>query len=492
MKISAPFNLGSLVVLLFVAMTCATPIEAAPKGGGPSNTVDESDLNDDSLVDQADLLIFSTDYLKEDIDAVDWCGFYVGTRGEARLYNKWPDYYLKHFSRLLTFIYHEFGCDGSDLNWDGQVNNDDLFIFSVRELEQSFESVEWCQVYEYTMLGLRVYDKFSGYYQRHYKLLLGYMYDVFGCNDDFLTFVPQNDPKHLSRIALDDDYSGEYFVSDPVVGSVFIFDANGMLTGELKNLQKPLGLAIDTQGFLLVGNDKSNLIEVYDPATGDLLHSFGNGELRMPTAITIGPAGEIYVTDSKSHRVWVFDSSYDSVPIRTIGSGGPGDGQLKFPVDTAIIARDVEGSLVHEVFVADQRNHRIQVFDLHGNFLRTLDPPEVEVPVEPDPNVEYWWGCGFRSPPPGEVCPPEPRIRGSYTRLHSLDSDTSGRLHVLDAFDANTVIVDPVSGAYIDVYGDWGDGPGLLKVPMDLLINGWDEAIVSDSDSNELEVFAVP
>ena len=98
MRISPQFRIGFLAIgLLFAAMVSSPAIEAGPKSGGTSPVTDESDLNSDSLIDLADLAIFSSDYLKEDIETVDWCGFYFATRGEARLYKKWPDYYLKRF-----------------------------------------------------------------------------------------------------------------------------------------------------------------------------------------------------------------------------------------------------------------------------------------------------------------------------------------------------------------------------------------------------------
>ena len=96
------------------------------------------------------------------------------------------------------------------------------------------------------------------------------------------------------------------------------------------------------------------------------------------------------------------------------------------------------------------------------------------------------------APPPGEVCPPEPFSVGSFNRLQGLAVDALGRLHSLDAFEAAVVILDPVSGAFIESYGSWGDGPGLLRVPMDVLVTDWDQGIVTDGDNNEIEFFDVP
>jgi hypothetical protein len=55
-----------------------------------------------------------------------------------------------------------------------------------------------------------------------------------------------------TRLALGPN--GQLFVSDPKVKSVFIYDANLQLKGELKGLYSPLGVAVDSAGFIYVGN----------------------------------------------------------------------------------------------------------------------------------------------------------------------------------------------------------------------------------------------
>ena len=265
--------------------------------------------------------------------------------------------------------------DHSDLNKDGIVNLLDLEIFSKRQLETSVEIVDWCAFYEAVAKGERFLGVKTGYIQKHYKLLLGFIYDEFSCGVEPDLLAIQNVPRNLSRIAVDSASTGNHYISDPVVGSVFIFSPALALIGELKNLDKPLGVAIDTQGYLLVGNDGKDNIEVYDPANGDLLASFGDGLVQMPTSIKIGPGGDIYVTDSRSHLVQVFEASY--VPVRTIGAPGSGDGQLKFPLDTTIISRQDNATVIEEIYIADQGNKRIQVFDLLGNFDRTIGPAMV-------------------------------------------------------------------------------------------------------------------
>ncbi len=464
---------GVAVAGLVLAALAWAPVTEAAK-------TDKSDLNKDKVVNTDDLVIFSTRYLELDWETVDWCAFWEASSGDGELYGRPTDYYRRHFSRLLGFINVEFSCDLSDLNRDEVVNTDDLDIFSSNYLELDWEMVDWCAFYVATVSRQRFNGKFTHYYLEHFRLLLGFIYDTFACDGVPLLLTVKNQPKSLTRIARNEDsFSdnyGYYYISDARSGSVFIYDTNRFLIGEMENLGKPLGVAIDSQGYLLVGNNNRNSIEVYDPANGDFLASFGEGLVRMPTAITVGSNGDIYVTDSKSHRVWVFEPSY--VHVRTIGMPGRSDGQLKFPTDTATVIRDDSGVPVEEIFISDQGNHRIQVFDLHGNFLRTINPPLA---------LSSWCiESGF-------WCPDNPQ--GTFNKLQALAVeyvDSVARLHVLDSYEAGVSILDPVSGALTAYYGGYGQGTGLLRIPQDVLLTDGSEAIVTDDDSNEVEVFTIP
>ena len=456
------FKIGIITIaLLATAMMWAPVADAAPK---PSDTTGKSDLNRDGVVNYDDLVIFSSDYLGQNVETVDWCGFWEASSLEADLYGRPPSFYIKHFSVLLTFINNHFGCDRSDLNHDGAVNTDDLKIFSFHFLEMNWDTVDWCAFYIAVAIGEKFNGKPTTYYQEHFRTLLVFITDYFGCDGGPVLLKVENKPKSLVRLTAATDGSGKYYFTDARVGSVFIYNANLALIGELKNLAKPLAVAIDSQGYLLVGNDGRNNIEVYDPVDGNFLASFGDGLVKMPTAITIGPEGKIYVTDSRTHNIHVFDPAY--ISLGTIGSHGEGEAELDFPTDAAIVKRVEDGSLVHELYVTDQGNNRVQIYDLQGNYLSAI----------------YGVGCGWFS------CP----SAGTFNRVQAIDVDSLGRLHVLDIFEAKVAIIDAVTGDLLDSYGAYGKGPGLLRVPVDLLLTEGNIAIVTDGGSDEIEVFAIP
>ena len=55
--------------------------------------------------------------------------------------------------------------------------------------------------------------------------------------------------------------TGDYYITDPVIGSLFIYDVDLVLKAEIKGLNKPLGVDIDSQGLILIGIGIKVLLE---------------------------------------------------------------------------------------------------------------------------------------------------------------------------------------------------------------------------------------
>lgn len=349
--------------------------------------------------------------------------------------------------------------DKSDLNGDSIVDLSDLMIFSTNYLETNWESVDWCLFHESTLTGAKFEGRSTKYYLRHFSELLSFINEYFYCGGGEPppgALLLKNEPKQLYRIAYGTLSTGDYYITDPDVGSLFIYDADLVLKFELKGLHKPLGVAIDSLGRILIGNDGRDNIEVYDPANGDLLAVFGEGLVKMPNAITVDELGYIYVTESRLNTVRVFDSSYN--PVRAIGRAGDGASELQFPVDAEVIGANI--------FVADQGHARVQVFDLDGNWVRSIT----------------WGGvCGSFS------CSSPP-----LKKPQALDTDSFGRLHVLDKLGATAFIFDPANGVFQGSYGGYGTDPGKLILPMDVLISETGSALVTAGDGDRIEVFDNP
>ncbi|MBN2326288.1 MAG: 6-bladed beta-propeller, partial [Candidatus Omnitrophica bacterium] len=87
----------------------------------------------------------------------------------------------------------------------------------------------------------------------------------------------------------------------------------------------------------------------------------GNGRFYEPRGIVTDAAGGVFVADARNHRVQVFrpDGSY----AWKFGEEGSRDGQLREPNDAAL---DPENG---NIYVLDTWNHRVSLFDANGIFL---------------------------------------------------------------------------------------------------------------------------
>lgn len=165
-----------------------------------------------------------------------------------------------------------------------------------------------------------------------------------------------------------------------------------------------------------------NTILALDPASGELLASFGADRFRIPHGLSLDREDNIWVTDVGLHQVFKF--SRDGTLLLSLGvAGQAGDDAAHFdgPTDVAVaddgaiyvtdgygnarvvkfspagvylmawggrgaaagqfdvphgIAIDGRGRL----YVADRGNARIQVFDGAGRFLRQIAGPEIGRP----------------------------------------------------------------------------------------------------------------
>ncbi len=258
-----------------------------------------------------------------------------------------------------------------------------------------------------------------------------------------------NTPTRLSQGS-----DGKVYVTDAKSGSVFIYSSNLNILGEIKGLDRPLGVAVDVQGMIYVGSNGRDNIEIYHP-NGFLQGSVGDGMIQMPNDLAFDNGGNLYVADSLSHTIKVFDISGQW--LRDIGSPGSGDGQLDFPVALSIDYGNETG----ELYVADQGHAAIQVFNLAGNFLRSFG---------------------------GKIDAFSSDWEGKFTRIQSLAHDSSGRLHAVDCYMNKIQMLDPVTGEFLGAYGGFGEIAGALNLPLDLLFINDDQVAVTNAGNHRVEV----
>ena len=178
-------------------------------------------------------------------------------------------------------------------------------------------------------------------------------------------------------------------------------------------------------------------------------------------------------------------------PVLSFGKEGSGDGMFKFPFGVAVSDRD-------EIVVADHVNHRVQVFDSNGTFLRSfghkgenageLDNP-TGIAINKDRNIFISdWG-NHRV----QIFSWEGRHLGSFGGKGSLDSQLSGPWG-LSLDSTGNVIVTDTGNRLIKIFTP--DGRFVMKIrgrrsfswPVHCVHCG-EYFIVSDSLEHCIKVF---
>jgi len=108
-----------------------------------------------------------------------------------------------------------------------------------------------------------------------------------------------------------------------------------------------------------------------------------NGMFKYPYGVAVSNRDEIAVTDQCNHRVQIFNSNGDF--IRSFGCKGSNQGEFYFPSG---IVYDKDGN----IFVADTNNHRIQIFSGEGRYMGMFGEKG-----SLDSQLTYLWGLSSDS-----------------------------------------------------------------------------------------------
>ncbi len=246
--------------------------------------------------------------------------------------------------------------------------------------------------------------------------------------------------------------SGKIYVTDPGIPLVHIFDIKKRKhsylyqTGD-RNLISPIGIAVDAEGRIFVSDSMSKRIAVFD-AGGNYLRDIGSSESFLrPTGIALH-GGKIYVVDTHAHKVLSFDAKTGGL-LFSWGSRGKDPGFFNYP--THIFA-SADG-LLH---ITDSMNFRIQVFDMNGNFISAFGEPG--------------------------------NSTGNFSKPKGVAVDSDGHIYVADAhFDA--VQIFDRRGNILLGFGKTGKGIGEMAIPAGVYIDEEDRIYVADSYNRRVQVF---
>jgi streptogramin lyase len=220
------------------------------------------------------------------------------------------------------------------------------------------------------------------------------------------------------------------------------------------------GVAVDAHGHVYVLDSSNARVERFTPG-GEFESQFGTfgaspGQLNPGINGGLALLGdELYVGDQDNHRVQRFHLGADGSPEGSpVVFGGPGGapGQFNYVAGLAVDpARD------HAVFVADDRNHRVQRFSHDG---------------------VYEGHFGTLGSGPGQ-------LRNPY----DAGVDLAGRLFVADNQNHRIVRHDAGTFAFQTSFGGSGLGPGRLNNVRGVAVSPEGRVFATNTSLNEVSEF---
>ncbi len=172
----------------------------------------------------------------------------------------------------------------------------------------------------------------------------------------------------------------------------------------------------------------------------------GDGQIDLPTAVAMDSQELIYITEERNHRISIFDTS--GAFLGKWGEFGSGDGQLDGPSGIAIDARD-------NVFIVDQNNNRVQKFTADGQYLL------------------QWGEWGDSS--------------GQFNLPWGATVDSKGYVYVAD-WRNDRIQKFTGEGDFVAAFGQSGDGVGQFQRPSAVAVDQEGHIYVADWGNERVQV----
>jgi DNA-binding beta-propeller fold protein YncE len=257
------------------------------------------------------------------------------------------------------------------------------------------------------------------------------------------------------------------------VGLLRIFGSEGRGPAQFT---LPDGIEVDGAGTIWVADRNANRIlrftntgkpRPFAPFARDGFSSLP-GRFRLPYDIDVDGLGNIYVADERNNRIQEFSPRGKFIRMwgRHGGDGSAGKGMGEFDEP-----RGVEVDRFGNVWVADHQNRRVQKFTHDGRFLASFGANG---------------GAGGRGSAPGEYNAPRGLSTDPDGNVYVAD-DANHRIQKLSSAGAPLAVWGRDGGGY-DRYGHPrdGSGPGEFRLPYGTAVDPRGHVFVADTGNHRV------
>jgi DNA-binding beta-propeller fold protein YncE len=257
----------------------------------------------------------------------------------------------------------------------------------------------------------------------------------------------------------------QLFVVDGTARVVRCYDIDGGYNFSFAAIQSDKGTALELPARATIGPDGNVWVTdrrlpgifVFDPDNGSFVREFTPASDIVnewgPLALAFNEKGDLYVADvgqSDDHRIVAFDSAGNEIARwgETAQTTNPQQSPGKFFYPNGI-AFDKDGN----VYVSDMSNHRVQVFGPTGEFKAVI--PSSGSPL-------------------------------------GMVMDAENRLYVVDPFAHTVDIYSTEDGTRMTGFGQPGYGLGQFRFPNDVALDENNRIYVSDRENYQVQVWGWP
>ena len=257
------------------------------------------------------------------------------------------------------------------------------------------------------------------------------------------------------------------------------------------SVQGTFKLLVKVNGEHIVGSPFTVIVKPFhvQPVRSFGRLGSGDGVFQAPLGVAVNDRDEIVVADQFNHRVQVFDSG--GAFLRSFGHKGKNDGEFNNPFGIAI---DKD----RNIFVAEYSNHRVQILSWEGRHLGSFGGQG-----SLDSQLSYPFGLSLDSD--GNVIVADSGNKlikiftpdGTFVMKIGGQGSLNGPVHcvqcgeyfIVSDSNEHCIKVFNREGYFLYKFGNKGEGDGELHCPQFLSVTQSKHLLVCDRYNNRIQVF---